>query len=59
MQLSYRGRFYELEELANSLNEGEIIGKYRGLTTHIGAAESAPQTTVTLHYRGVPYTRSR
>jgi Domain of unknown function (DUF4278) len=58
MHLSYRGLPYQSDEQVSQFNEVEIIGQYRGLSTRIGIAESAPQTTVTLRYRGLPYNRS-
>jgi hypothetical protein len=55
MQYSYRGISYQSEAAMPQANDVDIVGKYRGISTHLGLTDKAPERFVTLRYRGTSY----
>lgn len=57
MKLTYRGAEYDYQPTTLETTESEIIGKYRGQTTHFRYPRHVPQPTAVyeLKYRGVSY----
>lgn len=58
MRLSYRGAQYESNQPTLEVTEGEILGKYRGVSWRCRTLQEAPipSSDVALKYRGVAYT---
>ncbi|MBR8828720.1 MAG: DUF4278 domain-containing protein [Gomphosphaeria aponina SAG 52.96 = DSM 107014] len=57
MKLSYRGVPYATESLKLEINEGEIVGKYRGQNWRYHYPRHIPQLKpkIYMQYRGVAY----
>jgi hypothetical protein len=55
MQLTYRGKQYEMTTSPLATVPGEVIDRYRGVTLIAQRCNFVPSHSLNLVYRGAPY----